>query len=632
MGLTALTIFPMIALGVAATRAAEPPKAQLSAPERLDFYHLAEGSEIFPIDWLRAMVSQRTNKPFLDNLDRFGLIDDPDGPLIPGEAKKRLPIGLTLARPRGSTMEMIGVNCASCHTGELRLKQEKIRIDGGPNLFDISGFYEDMFLSAAATAQDHDRFVQFLTTLKANGPRDSPTLILVGLLPFLQQKESDRSPSSAEAILHDRIRSLLKKEVQPLEQKLGELLGAKDSDQRKSIMLELAKLQGQAQQESEQFRLLLENAGGLGSLIRRLDLGALRLLEARIVFLRKIQHLQTYNGVVPKAGPGRVDAFASARNFLFDPADAVAPDAPVRFPSIWDLSNRHWFHWDGNTNSIFERNVGQSLGLGAIVDPKTLTSTIIPANLHRLEKLAGKIPVPSWPDAFGKIDIESPEFKAGKKVYAANCASCHDGTEKIEAGDVLDAGGKVIAKKWSVAGKFLVYDVGTDPARTKSFQKPMRNGAKFADALGLLQRQIKEKSFLDNAAELELIYGSNYPNELDPLGGKSEWLTTGGYVARPLAGCWATAPFLHNGSVPTIADLLSPAGDRPAKFPVGHREYDPKLLGFVTQSAAIPPDQQSAVWSFDTSKDGNRNVGHEFGTKLSADEKQWLLFYLKMLK
>jgi hypothetical protein len=76
------------------------------------------------------------------------------------------------------------------------------------------------------------------------------------------------------------------------------------------------------------------------------------------------------------------------------------------------------------------------------------------------------------------------------------------------------------------------------------------------------------------------------------------------YKPRPLAGIWATAPFLHNGSVPTIYDLLSPADERPRTFRVGTREFDPVKVGI-----AQPTD---GFWLFDTSLDGNSNRGHEF--------------------
>jgi hypothetical protein len=81
-----------------------------------------------------------------------------------------------------------------------------------------------------------------------------------------------------------------------------------------------------------------------------------------------------------------------------------------------------------------------------------------------------------------------------------------------------------------------------------------------------------------------------------------------GYKPRPLEGVWATPPFLHNGSVPTLYDLLSPVEERPTTFYLGTREFDPLKVGYVTKPA-FPG--AGGFW-FDTTKEGNRNIGHEF--------------------
>lgn len=100
---------------------------------------------------------------------------------------------------------------------------------------------------------------------------------------------------------------------------------------------------------------------------------------------------------------------------------------------------------------------------------------------------------------------------------------------------------------------------------------------------------------------------------------------TGGYVAMPLAGAWLNAPYLHNGSVPTLADLLEPVERRPSGFVRGYDVYDPSRVGFVSQGADA--DREGAV--FDTSLPGNANVGHRYGTDLAPDEKTALLEFLK---
>jgi hypothetical protein len=96
------------------------------------------------------------------------------------------------------------------------------------------------------------------------------------------------------------------------------------------------------------------------------------------------------------------------------------------------------------------------------------------------------------------------------------------------------------------------------------------------------------------------------------------------YKARPLSGIWASAPYLHNGSVPTLAQLLEPAPQRAAKFWVGGREFDPVAVG--NESGEGPGRSL-----LDTALPGNSNTGHEFGTTLPEAEKRALLEYLKSL-
>ena len=83
----------------------------------------------------------------------------------------------------------------------------------------------------------------------------------------------------------------------------------------------------------------------------------------------------------------------------------------------------------------------------------------------------------------------------------------------------------------------------------------------------------------------------------------------GVYRAKTLKGIWATAPFLHNGSVPTLYDLLHPAEQRPTTFKLGTREYDPVKLGYAADGP-IPPRMQP--FTFDTRRLGNWNTGHEW--------------------
>jgi hypothetical protein len=105
-----------------------------------------------------------------------------------------------------------------------------------------------------------------------------------------------------------------------------------------------------------------------------------------------------------------------------------------------------------------------------------------------------------------------------------------------------------------------------------------------------------------------------------------------GYKARPLTAIWATAPYLHNGSVPTLFDLLLPPELRPQQFWVGTREFDPVKVGFVTIGT---PGNTFLFRTRDVNGaiiDGNSNLGHDYGnSNFSDDDRNNLIAYLKTL-
>src|SRR6266404_6333202 len=99
-----------------------------------------------------------------------------------------------------------------------------------------------------------------------------------------------------------------------------------------------------------------------------------------------------------------------------------------------------------------------------------------------------------------------------------------------------------------------------------------------------------------------------------------------GYVAEPLAGLWLNGPYLHNGSVPTLRDLLEPPDRRPKVFYRGNDLYDPQKVGFVSDIATAG---RQVFTRYDTSVPGNSNSGHLYGTQLSDDEKRAVVEYMK---
>lgn len=129
-------------------------------------------------------------------------------------------------------------------------------------------------------------------------------------------------------------------------------------------------------------------------------------------------------------------------------------------------------------------------------------------------------------------------------------------------------------------------------------------------ALNLVGILIKNRFYAD--------YGIDYATQqcLEGFGALDLPQQIAGYKPRPLQGVWATPPFLHNGSVPTLYQMLLPPQERDERFFVGRREFDPVHVGYVTQ-----PDEEDGDNGFwlDTTLPGNRNIGHAF----SADADTW---------
>jgi hypothetical protein len=270
--------------------------------------------------------------------------------------------------------------------------------------------------------------------------------------------------------------------------------------------------------------------------------------------------------VPPASGPGRNDAFGLLAASLLN---SPQPYSPIKFGLVWNVETRTWVHWDGNTKSPIARNLLASLGLGAPMHGKR--GDLIFADVKRQTDLSEKIAPPKYP-----FKIDNDAAKRGAPLFAANCNSCHGGPESDKR-------------------LFAVADVGTDPHRAEMFTQKLADG------------------FNKFLSELEA-EGYQAPKE---VGVRS----TGKYWAATLGGVWARSPYLHNGSVRTMHELLTSPPQRAKTFHRGSRVFDEKEMGYTDEG----------VYVLDTNGSGNSNSGHDYGTKLSENEKRDLIEYLKTL-
>jgi hypothetical protein len=355
------------------------------------------------------------------------------------------------------------------------------------------------------------------------------------------------------------------------------------------------------------------------------------------------------------AGYGRVDAFGAILNEVFHHAAKNAPpepdatntkpaDASVSYPCLWDTPQHDRVQWVGNAQNgglldvlSLGRNVGEVLGVFAdfeIPDHPDLTgyrSSVRVRNLRAIEEWLWTLWSPQWPSAFPPID--RAKAAQGKALYDKQCLHCHQGI-------VRDSPNRSVVAVMAAAN--------TDPRTADNFWNRTGKSGKlegtflkvFPSFAGRFGPDTTGEAILSNAV-IGTIIGSAFPAPRDeltrvefgnrPAGAVAQAVALPGalYKARPLNGIWATAPYLHNGSVPSLYQLLLPPAQRAKTFSVGARTFDPVNVGFKADAAGF--------FQYRTQDDrgqpipGNSNAGHDYGTDLTDDQRRQIVEYLKTL-
>ena len=310
------------------------------------------------------------------------------------------------------------------------------------------------------------------------------------------------------------------------------------------------------------------------------------LLRVGFVDRLKLQTLNLHNRIapllgdaVPRWGRGRVDTFNPYKAIQFNWALNQLPRSELigasDFPSLWNQQPREGMqlHWDGDNDSVDERNL--SAGLGAGITPATVDH----AGLKRVRDWIWNLPPPRYP-----YGVDTALAARGAAVYQQTCLDCH-GDHRFRDGFRSGARiGQVVRAS----------DIGTDRHRLDSYTEA------FA------------------ANQYTLFPESPYRFR--------RFRKTDGYANHPLDGIWARAPYLHNGSVPTLRDLLEPPAQRPTAFYRGYDVYDQARVGFVSD---VGEERGRQFFRFDTSIPGNSNAGHVYGTTLPDEDKRAIVEYLK---
>jgi mono/diheme cytochrome c family protein len=537
-----------------------------SAAERDWIYNFSQGSQLLPYAWFDALEMPDSETRFrADGLARFGYLPNNVSPGNPD----RLPVGFAVDSDRYGAW--IGMNCSACHTNRIQVGSRLLQIDGAPGSGDLFALLDGLNTALQATLTNPAKRARFL------------------------QRIAKASPEKTEPALNA--------ELEEVAGRFSDFVTGSRSD--------------------------------------------------------------------TVWGPARADAFGMIFNRvvgidLGNPGNMKSPNAPVSYPFLWTTNQQDWIQWSGSVPNLqpwerLGRNVGQVLGVFGKMPRLSISnitlrrfrSTVHAYDLLQIDRYITKLKPPAWP-----AELDAGRVERGAVLYEKlKCGSCH--------ADGVAGSGKIVTTVMAAEG---AQGIGTDPLVARniitrtSLTGPLKNGFgnfrfKDEEPTGDVLSKVVAFTILDlsawvspkppgslfevisnldqaigNAASVNAELRQKILNALDE--GKTPIFLAANprkgeatYKAGPLNGIWATAPFLHNGSVPSLAALLSPVTERPKVFTVGSRQLNTQDVGF--ESGPGP-----GGFTFDTSQPGNSNSGHEgaaYGTTLTSEERLDLLEYLKQL-
>ena len=559
------------------------------ASSRADFYTRDQGSRLIPLAWLRALKREDGTSFLADGLTRYGY--------LPGsESATGLPVGFHATGPAGA--KVVGMTCSACHTRQIKVQGRPYRVDGGPALVDFQAFLDDLDKAVARATADDNAFRTFaISVLQTSSPPSDKVTAL-------------RSDVDAWYLRYHTIMD----------------------------------------------RALPKPGWGLG----RLD--AVGMIFNRVTGL--------------DVGP--------EPSFLI-PENIRRADAPTRYPFLWNAAKQDKTQWPGfadNGSDVLglARNVGEVLGVFATYQPKRVGPIVNFLNnnsanfdgLQRLEELVTKIAPPKWA---WSVDIALAA--KGKAIFerstaGGGCSECHG-----------ERAGKVrfpFQQTWATP----IQNVGTDTRQYDVLAWTAKSGVLKGAYIPFATKPLKETDLAFNilatsvigtiaehvvsfsaassrpvpgaavepgmaATATEPVDPSRLPSVLQDLPGAfqvpgavstpevrlqlgldagSPAPPKGAYESRVLQGIWAAAPYLHNGSIASLAELLKPSSQRQQRFMVGP-DYDLESIGLASNQAQSGYMRETT--GCDDLNSGNSRCGHEFGTGLLDEEKKALLEYLKTL-
>lgn len=620
-----------------------------SPAQSMWYYNATQGSDLLPYDFFLSLEQPNSQSLFRDNqhIDQFRYIPQQKTKLNPDA----LPLGMV--KDEYQNKSYLGFTCAACHTSQIVYQDTAIRIDGGPAMANMDGFMRELEVALSMTlnsAEKQQRFVERVLALDIN--YDSKTAIVKDLAFYQLQislynyiNTSDTQYGYARLDAFGRIYNRVLQHVINKKQLTAVIEQSFDAEMAAQLKQQLAQ-----------------------QLISSTDM--VHLFDKLVSTF----HLTAHNNQLPQD----LAKLKTLKQALFN-----QPDAPVSYPFLWDIAQHDYVQWNGiAANSgvgAIGRNSGEVMGVFATLDWQetdrsslatwiggqskqnengkliNFRSSIDVDNLRLLESQLAELTSPKWPETvLPKIDQK--KAKLGKKLFNQHCQSCHQNIERDNPSRKIVAqmtqldniktdpkmalnGATYQGKSGILEGIYLSTDVGNiliqeEAAVASILTSATKNVVATPDPDKWAPTRFFNWIYnlmvtaFDNTIKSSVKRGDYQPDTT-----QNPYASLLAYKARPLNGIWATAPYLHNGSVPSLYDLLLPKCEadndiqtqcRPNQFTVGSRYYDPKKVGFISSGYL--------GFEFKTDKVANSNAGHNYATTQLSDPQRWqLVEYMKTL-
>lgn len=669
------TLFTAAALGsLLLTACAEPPQpprpVSVKPPSEIDgiwyldqnwtqdarqwYYNTTQGSQIMRYDWFMALQDPQTKAPFVKSVPRYGYTAGSASAWNPD----LLPVGFVKDTDPDKT-EWIGMTCASCHTGDVRVNGKTLRVDGAVTTGDLYGFISGLSGAVHATVTDNAAFEAFAARVLGPTAIDTQKITL-----FNQLKAFDASfatfvaqstPDTPWGPMRTDAFGMIFNRVSVID------LNLPKNNRPPNAPVSYPYLWDAPHQPWVQWNGLLANANSFEALGRNAGevlgvFGKITLtppkdaahyyynstVRGQNLVAMENQLRKLRSPVWPDSIAGNVDIVkAAAGQDLYKqnceschavlPRDMTYTTAPITMVPLFN-----WAKPDDPKAVIAAFGTICAKGIDAAVEAKMVTINYAADPKMAVDALCrqsatGAIAgVAMPPKLLGGTPLKDPDLAATLLSNAVIGAVFGDIAKNPDLiGDLLlgdDAPApwaSASSANWSGSGKAKsTKAIDTSPlVSAAAAGKTTDQHRKIAQILTETAKTVSSvKESTANKAPLSKVDAAAKA-ESDLADTIKRLLA---YKARPLDGVWATAPYMHNGSVPNLYEMLLPVADRSATFKMGTIAIDPVKVGVDSKAP-------ESTFVFDTTKPGNRNTGHEFGASLTDSQRWQLLEYLKTL-